>query len=212
MDAENKKGYLKGTTTIGIICSDGVVVGADSRATAYTFIANTEVRKVWKIDNNLAMTIAGTVGDAQELIRVLKAQAEIYKMNENRLMSPKSAASLLSIILQQNKYMPFEVGLILAGLDGDVPQMYNIDAIGGYTEESKFTATGSGSLTAIGYLEDAYKKGMSVKDGVKVVGKALQIAMRRDAATGNNMTIAVITKSAYTEYTDKDLEKASAAK
>jgi len=212
MDVDNKKGYLKGTTTIGLICSDGVVVGADSRATAYTFIANTEVRKVWKIDNNLAMTIAGTVGDAQELIRVLKAQAEIYKMNENRLMTPKSASSLLSIILQQNKYMPFEVGLILAGLDGDVPQMYNIDAIGGYTEESKFTATGSGSLTAIGYLEDAYKKGLSVKEGVKIVGKALSIAMRRDAATGNNMTIAVITKNAYTEYTDKDLEKFSTAK
>ncbi|HVC58074.1 MAG TPA: hypothetical protein VND15_01200 [Candidatus Acidoferrales bacterium] len=212
MDVDNKKGYLKGTTTIGLICSDGVVVGADSRATAYTFIANTEVRKVWKIDNNLAMTIAGTVGDAQELIRVLKAQAEIYKMNENRLMTPKSAASLLSIILQQNKYMPFEVGLIIAGLDGDVPQMYNIDAIGGYTEESKFTATGSGSLTAIGYLEDAYKKGLSVKEGVKIVGKALSIAMRRDAATGNNMTIAVITKNAYTEYTDKDLEKFSTAK
>ena len=92
------------------------------------------MRKVWKIDNNLGMTIAGAVGDAQELIRVLKAQNEIYKMNENRSMSPKSASSLLSIILQQNKMMPFYVELIVAGMDGDEPQVYSLDPIGGIHE------------------------------------------------------------------------------
>ncbi|MCL4404910.1 proteasome subunit beta, partial [Candidatus Marsarchaeota archaeon] len=48
---------MKGTTTVGIVCSDGVIVGADSRATMDTFISSTEARKVWMIDDNLAMTI-----------------------------------------------------------------------------------------------------------------------------------------------------------
>ena len=149
MDQTERDKYLKGTTTVGMVCTDGVVIGADTRATAGTFIASTEVRKVWKIDNNLGMTIAGAVGDAQELIRVLKAQNEIYKMNENKSMSPKSASSLLSIILQQNKMMPFYVELIVAGLDGDEPQVYSLDPIGGYMSETKFYSTGSGSLTAL---------------------------------------------------------------
>ncbi len=202
---------LKGTTTIGIVCSDGVVLGADTRMTGDTFIFNSETRKVWKIDNNIAITIAGGVGDAQELIRILKAQNEIYKMNENRSMSPKSATSLLSIILQQSKMMPYYVQLMVGGLDGDSPQLYSLDPVGGVGDESKFAATGSGMFTALGYIEDAYKKGIVAKDAVKLAAKALSIAMKRDSATGDGMFIAAITKSGYIEYTGKDLEKIGAA-
>ncbi len=202
------KRYMKGTTTVGIVCTDGVVIGADSRATMDTFIASTEARKVWKIDDNLGMTIAGLVGDAQELIRILKIQNEIYKMNENRALSPRSAATLLSVILQENKMLPFYVQLIVGGVDGEGGQLYNLDAAGGYSEETKFTSTGSGSLTALGYLEDMYKPGMTTKEAIKGAYRALSIAMKRDSATGNTITIAAITKSGYEEYTGKELERA----
>ena len=134
-------------------------------------------------------------------------------MNESRPMSPKSAATLLSIILQENKMMPFYVQLIVAGVDDDNKgYVYNLDALGGFTEE-KFTSTGSGSLTALGYLEETYKPTLTIKDGIKVAARALSIAMRRDSATGNNITVASITKAnGYVEYTGKDLEKATAQK
>jgi proteasome beta subunit len=209
-DMYNKN--MKGTTTIGIVCADGVVVGADSRATMDTFIASSEARKVFKIDNNLALTIAGIVGDAQEIVRILKVNNELYKMNENRPLSPKAAASLLSIVLQENKMMPYYVGLLIGGIDGEGPQLFSIDAIGGVTNESKFASTGSGSMTALGYLEDMYKKGVTTKEAVKGVARALAIAMKRDAATGDTMTVVSITKTGYTEYTGKDLEKVLAAK
>ncbi len=130
MEKNEIEKHFKGTTTVGIICSDGVVIGADTRATMGDFIASPEVRKVHRIDANLALTIAGGVGDAQELIRILKAQNEIYKMNEGHSMSPKSANSLLSIILQANKMVPYYVQLIVAGVDGEEPQMYNLGPIG----------------------------------------------------------------------------------
>ncbi|MDE1870805.1 MAG: archaeal proteasome endopeptidase complex subunit beta [Candidatus Micrarchaeota archaeon] len=204
--------YMKGTTTIGVVCSDGVVIGADTRATMGTFISNSDVRKVFKIDSTIGMTIAGAVGDAQDIVRIIRAQNEIYKMNENRPMSPKSAASLLSIILQQNKMMPYYVQLLVAGMDGDEPQIYTLDPLGGNTEEYKFTVTGSGSEVAIGYLEESYKKGVTTKEAIKNVARALAIAIKRNSATGDGMVIAAITKYGYTEYTGKDLEKALAAK
>jgi proteasome beta subunit len=206
------KKILKGTTTIGVVCSDGVVLGADTRATMDTFIASGEARKVFKIDGNLGLTIAGGVGDAQELVRVVKAQNEVYKMNEDKALSPKSATSLLSIILQESKMMPFYVMLTVGGMDGDQPQLYTIDPFGGYDNESKFSATGSGSYTALGYLEDTYKKGVTTKEAVKMVARALAIAMRRDSATGDNMIVATITKGGFMEYTGKDLEKAIGVK
>jgi len=203
---------MKGTTTIGVVCSDGVVIGADTRATIGTYIANSDVRKVFKIDSTLGMTVAGSVGDAQDLIRIMKAQNEIYKMNENRPMSPKSAASLLSIILQQNKMFPYYVQILVAGVDDSEPQIYELDPVGGNVESTKFTVTGSGTEIAVGYLEEAYKKGMTTKEALKNVAKALSIAIKRNAATGDGMIIAAITKSGYTEYSSKDLEKILTAK
>ncbi len=199
--------HMKGTTTVGLSCSDGVVIGSDTRVSMGTFIFNSEMKKIFRIDDSLGITVAGSLGDADELVRMLKAHNEIYKMNENKPLSPKSAASLLSIILQQNKYMPLLVQLIVAGIDGDQPQLYSLDPWGGVTSDSKFTSTGSGSLTALGYLEDVYRKGMSTKEAVREAAKALSIAMRRDSATGDNMAIATITKAGYTEIPEKDVLK-----
>ncbi len=205
--------YMKGTTTVGIICSDGVVMGADMRSTMGDFVNNTSVRKVFRIDDNLVLTVAGSVGDAQEIIRILRAHSEVYKMSENHPMSPKSAASLLSIILQQNKMMPYYVQLMIGGLDGSESELYSMDPIGGYSDESKYVVTGAGTEMATGYLDDAYKKGIGTKEGVKLASRALSIAMKRSASTGDGMIIAVVTKSGYTEYSGKDIEKiASQAK
>jgi proteasome beta subunit len=214
MDSEKYAKFMKGTTTVGIVCSDGVVLGADSRATMDTFIASSEARKVFKIDNNLAMTVAGSVGDAQALVRIMKAQNEIYKMNEGRALSPRSANSLLSIILQDNKMVPFYVQLMVGGIetDGDQIGLYTLDPLGGSTAESRVAATGSGSPVALGYLENVYRKGMLTKEATKEAVKALAVAMKRDSATGDSITVVVITKEGYKEYTGKDLDKIIAAK
>jgi proteasome beta subunit len=207
MDKDMHDKIMKGTTTIGVVCSDGIVLGADSRATMGTFISSGEVPKIFKIDNNVGITVAGGVGDAQALIRIMRAQNEIYKMSEGRPLSPKAATSLLSIILQDNKMFPYYVQLIVGGVDGDKTGLYSLDAFGGHVEETTISATGSGTEPAIGYLESVYRKGMTTKDAVKEVTKALAIAMKRNAATGNNMSIAVITKDGYKETFVREQDK-----
>ncbi len=207
---ENK---FKGTTTLGIICQDGIILAADKRATMGNFISNKEMKKVWKIDDNLAITIAGGVGDAQEIIRILKLHNEIYKMNESRPMSPKSAVSLLSVILNNNKMVPFYIQLIIGGLDNNnKPQLFNLDPGGGYTEEKAYTTTGSGTEFAVAYLDDNYSENMLTKDVVKIAAKAISAAIKRDIFTGDAILVATITKDGYKEYTGKDLEKMIASK
>jgi proteasome beta subunit len=212
MDLDKYKDFMKGTTTVGIVCSDGVVLGADSRATMDTFIASSEARKVFKIDNNLAMTVAGSVGDAQALVRIIKAQNEVYKMNEGRPLSPRSANSLLSIILQDNKMMPFYVQLMVGGIDGDEIGLYTLDPLGGYTAESKVAATGSGSPVALGYLETIYRKNITTKEAAREAVKALTVAMKRDSATGDSITVVAITKEGFKEISGKELDKVIATK
>lgn len=210
VDREFYEAVKKGTTTIGIICSDGVAMGADARATMDTFISSSEAVKVHKINDGLAMTIAGGVGDAEYLVKLTKMQDELYNMEEKRPLNPTSATSILSIILQENKMFPYLVQLLLGGMNKNTPELYNIDPVGGYTKESKFTATGSGSLTALGYVEGIYDSNLTTAEAVKHIAKALKIAMKRDSATGDGTRIVAITKKGFKEYTKEEIEKLSA--
>jgi len=128
-------------------------------------------------------------------------------MEEKVPLNPTSATSILHIILQENKMFPFLVQLLVGGLNKETPELYSIDPIGGYTKESKFTSTGSGSLTALGYLEEVYRKDITVQEATKVVAKALKIAMKRDAATGDRTNIVTITKNGYKELSQEEIEK-----
>ncbi|MGB9732377.1 MAG: proteasome subunit beta [Candidatus Micrarchaeia archaeon] len=198
---------MKGTTTIGVICADGVVMGADSRATMDTFIASSEAIKIYKINEKLGLTVAGDVGSAEYLAKLLKVQNDAYKMEENVPLNPTSATSILHIILQENKMFPFIVQLLVGGFNKDTPELYSLDPLGGYIKESKFTSTGSGSLTALGYLEEVYKKDITVQEATKIVAKGLKIAMKRDSATGDKIHIVTITKSGYKELSSEEIEK-----
>jgi proteasome beta subunit len=215
MDYSNVRDYrdiskvLKtGTTTVGLVSTEGVVIGADMRATMDTFIANSEVVKVYKISDILGITTAGMVGDLEYLVKILRMQNDFYRMDEGRSMSPTSATSLLSLILQENKMFPYLAQLIIGGLNKGEPEIFSIDPFGGYTKESKFTATGSGTLSALGYIESIYAPSMGNLDAVRHAAKAIQIAMRRDSATGDGTRIVSITKKGgYKEYTKEELDK-----
>lgn len=196
-----------GTTTIGVVCSDGVVMGVDSRATYGNYISSSEAIKIHKIDDNLAMTIAGGVGDAEYLVKIMRMQSELYRMNEYKSMTPTSATSLLSIVLQENKMFPYYVELILGGMNKDKPEIYNIDPVGGNTKESRFTSTGSGSIAASGYLESIYSPEITTGEAAKHVAKALKIAMKRDSATGDGIKVVTITKKGYKEHSKDEVEK-----
>ncbi|MCL4364978.1 MAG: proteasome subunit beta [Candidatus Marsarchaeota archaeon] len=207
VDREFYEAVKKGTTTVGLICSDGVVMGSDSRATMDTFIASSEAVKIHRINEVLGMTIAGGVGDAEYLVKLLKMQDETYTMEEGKPLNPTSATSLLSLILQENKGFPFLVQLLIGGLKKGNPEIFNIDPLGGYTKESKFTATGSGSLTALGYIEGIYDDGLTTQESLKHVAKALKIAMKRDSATGDSTRIVSITKKGYRELSRDEIDK-----
>lgn len=195
----------KGTTTVGLVGGDGVVLAADMRASMGFFIANKQAKKIHKIDEHIGMTIAGSVGDAQALVRWMQAELRLYKLQNNEPMPVKAAATLLSNILFQQKFFPFLVQLLLSGVDAKGPSIYNLDPIGGVTTE-KFTSTGSGSPVAYGVLESHYKEGMKVDELLPLAAKAINIAMKRDAATGDGINLVSITSKGYRQYSKEEIE------
>ncbi|MEW6329318.1 MAG: archaeal proteasome endopeptidase complex subunit beta [Candidatus Micrarchaeota archaeon] len=195
----------KGTTTIGIISSDGVVFAADKRATMGYFIANKDVPKIFQIDDTLAVTVAGSVGDAQTLVRLMKAEAQLYKVRNGKNMSVNAAMTLLSNLMNQYKFFPFFVQLLIGGFD-DRPRIYNVDPIGGATEE-KFVSTGSGSPMAYGVLEDAFKEDRPIKENLRLALRALSSALKRDCGSGDGIDLVTITKAEFKRYTKDEIKR-----
>ena len=187
------KANSTGTVTIGIACKDGVVLGTDKRASYETFIASKTAKKLYPIRNHMALTIAGLAADGQMLARWLNGEAELYYINHNIEMPIKSAATLFSNVMNQYKFTPFYVQLLMGGIDNSGNHIMSLDMAGGLFED-KYIATGSGSPYAYGILEDQYRKDMDCREGMDIVKKGINIAMKRDSAVGDGIDIAVITK------------------
>ena len=166
------------------------------------FIANKSVKKLFKISNNVALTTAGLVGHAQSLSRTLAAELRLYELKRNTQMTVRGAATLTANILVGR---PHYVQLLIVGTDEDGPSVYSIDSAGGSIPDV-YCATGSGSPFMYGVLEDQYKDGMTKNQALKVAAKALLASAQRDAASGNGMDLAVITKEeGYQQLTEKEV-------
>jgi len=200
------KYVLKGTTTIGVVCRDGIVLGTDTRATMGYFIAHKRAKKVYQIDDHLAMTIAGGVADAQNVVEIVKANSKLYKYEKGIIMPVSAAASLTSNLLFANRYIPLIIQALLGGLDSSGPHIFALDPLGSIMEE-KCVSTGSGSPVAYGVLETEFKDGMSVKEAVPIVVKAVNSAMKRDSASGDSFDVALVTSRGYEELGEDEKKR-----
>ncbi len=179
-----------GTSTVGITYDGGVVVGADHRATMGHFIANKSVQKLFRISDYVALTTAGLVGHAQSLSRVLAAELKLFELKREQPMTVKGAATLTANILSGR---PHYVQLLIVGVDDSGSSVYSIDSAGGSIPDV-YCATGSGSPFMYGVLEDQFREGSTRDEALKLAAKSLLASAQRDAASGNGMDLAFITK------------------
>lgn len=202
MEMENKKG----TTTLGLVFKDGIIAASEHRATMGTLIAHKVAKKIYKIDEHLLLTTAGLVGDAQLLARFMRVEAELYKLDRDEPMPVRGASMLMSNILNQRKFYPYYVQLIIAGIDSTGSHVFSIDAAGGAIEDI-YTTTGSGSPYVFGVLEDNFKENMTEDEAINIAIRAMSAAMKRDAASGDGIEVVIVTKQGYKQLSVDEIEK-----
>ncbi len=196
MDAQLDKQIIKtGTTILGIVCKDGVVMAADNRANlGGQLISNKDVQKVIPINGYLVVAIAGHATEAMRATKLLSAELRLKELKSKKRPTVKESASLLSNIGVQYS------GFLLGGVDEDgTTSLYEIT--GGLPLKIKdFTGgIGSGLMYVLGYLERTWKPEVSVEEGIELAKESLKASMERDMATGNGMNIYTITKEGIKE-------------
>lgn len=205
-ERNNDDRRFKGTTTIGIKCRDGVILGSEKRVTL-GFTRFAKEKKTYKIDDNVWITGAGASADLLKVAQILTIEYKLFKTRNGRKMTIKSMSSLFSNILYQQKMFPFLVVTILGGVEEDgTPIIYAFDAYGAGSVDNYFSH-GSGMQSALAILDDGYKETSTVKENIPLAIKAINAAMDRDIFSGDAIELIVITKSGYKEYSEEDTKK-----
>lgn len=198
---------LKGTTTVGVVCKDGVVLATDRRATAGYFVASKRAQKIFPLDQHIAATIAGRVADAQTIMDYARAEISLYRLQEGIPIRIHSAARMVANILFNARYFPYLLQSIVAGVDDLGQKMFNLDPFGSLTEET-YLSTGSGSPIAYGILENNYKEEIPLKDGLPLAVASVWAAIARDAGTGNGVNAVTVThEEGVRELTEEEIAK-----
>ncbi|MHA1436387.1 MAG: proteasome subunit beta [Promethearchaeota archaeon] len=189
---------VPGACGVAIKCKDGVVLGNDNRATWSYTVMNKSTKKVFKITDNIGLAAYGLIGDFQILVKILKAQANLYELDARGKISTKSIGKMVSNYLYSRKMFPLFTNIVIAGVDKDGPKLYTLDAIGSLIPDDYGTA-GTGMLMSMGILEVEYSPDMNIEEGEKLVEKTIRNAIKRDAMSGNGIDLLIITKDGARE-------------
>ena len=196
------KNTFEGTTTVGITCKDGVVFASERRASMGNLVAHKVAEKIFKIFNHIAATIAGSVADAQSLMKIISAETALYRLRNGKDISLEAAAAVSSNILHSS---PAYVQTLIGGVDDTGASIYSLDAAGGMIKDT-FISTGSGSTFAYGVLEDRFHEDITVEEAKELALRAIKAATERDTYSGNGFLVAEVTKDGYKMLEKEEVE------
>jgi proteasome beta subunit len=201
MNDDISKNILKSNTSlVGIVCKDGIVMGADRRATAGNLILSKDTLKVIPINEYILTSWTGGVADAQLTHKVIAAELRLKELKTKTRPTVKEAAHLLAMMTYRNirapAMIPSIVGTLIGGLNEDgTTELFTIEPGGSAVKVKDYDANfSSGMPYILGLLERAYKKDLTVKEAVELAKEALKSSTQRDSASGNGIDVFTITK------------------
>jgi len=194
--------FIPGATTIGLVCSNGVILASEKRVSYGYMIMSRVGKKVFKVADHIGAACAGLVSDMQILIREVEAYANLFRLDANRPITIKSAAKLMSSLLFARRLFPLITQTIVGGMDDEGASIYVLDVLGSVIPD-KYAAVGSGAEIAYGLLEQGYKENMTVDEAKDLVTRAMKSAISRDVMSGDGIDFLIITKEGMTEESIK---------
>ncbi len=178
------------TTVLALVYEHGVLMAGDRLATEGSQVGARDIEKVFKIDENCLMAIAGAAGPAVEMMKVFRLELEHYQKLEDKALTFEGKANRLSFLLRQNLPAAMQ-GLVVmplfCGYDDQkgCGRIYKFDITGGRYSEEDYYATGSGGTDARSSLKKSFRhRNFSTEHAIEAAVEALMDAADEDRATG----------------------------
>ncbi|XP_049980805.1 proteasome subunit beta type-7 [Alexandromys fortis] len=187
------KARKTGTTIAGVVYKDGIVLGADTRATEGMVVADKNCSKIHFISPNIYCCGAGTAADTDMTTQLISSNLELHSLTTGRLPRVVTANRMLKqMLFRYQGYIG--AALVLGGVDVTGPHLYSIYPHGS-TDKLPYVTMGSGSLAAMAVFEDKFRPDMEEEEAKKLVSEAIAAGIFNDLGSGSNIDLCVISKS-----------------
>ncbi|GAQ81838.1 20S proteasome regulatory subunit beta protein [Klebsormidium nitens] len=181
-----------GTTIVGVVYKDGVVLGADTRATEGDIVCDKNCEKIHYIAPNIWCCGAGTAADTENVTGMISSTLELHRYSTGRRSRVVTALTLLKEHLF--KYQGHvSAALVLGGVDNTGPHLHTVYPHGS-TDTLPYATMGSGSLAAMAVFEAKYKENLTREEAIDLVASAIKAGIFNDLGSGSNVDVCVITK------------------
>eukprot|EP00499_Haloplacidia_sp_CaronLabIsolate_P014290 CAMPEP_0196780286 /NCGR_PEP_ID=MMETSP1104-20130614/7443_1 /TAXON_ID=33652 /ORGANISM="Cafeteria sp., Strain Caron Lab Isolate" /LENGTH=194 /DNA_ID=CAMNT_0042150483 /DNA_START=40 /DNA_END=624 /DNA_ORIENTATION=+ len=175
----------------------GVVVGADSRTSTGSYVANRASDKLTPVHDRIYCCRSGSAADTQAISDYVRHFLDQHSVDVDKPPTVKTAANLFKTIIYNNKDA-LMAGVIVAGWDAvEGASVYSVP-LGGALVKQPFAIGGSGSTYIYGFCDAMYRPGMTKEECQQFVAKALSLAMSRDSSSGGVIRTVTITKDGCT--------------
>lgn len=205
-----REAVKRGTTAAGIKAKDGVVLLVDKRITSRLIEAES-IEKIFQIDEHIGVATSGLVADARALVDRARVEAQINMVSYDEPINVEVLAKKLcdhkQTYTQYGGVRPYGTALLIAGVDGKIPRLFETDPSGALLEY-KATAIGAGRNAFMEVFEEKYDTEMAIEDAIMLGMEALYQAsdMKLDAST---LEVGVVTAEdgIFRKYSHDEVEK-----
>lgn len=207
----SQKMLKSNTSLVGIVCRDGVVLGADRRVTAGTLVMDKAYAKIMGVNDRVLVAYTGGVADAQLINKLIAAEMRLKELKTREEPTIKETAHLLSMMVYKNirtpSMIPAIVGTLIAGVDSDgTVELYTIEPAGGVYKVKEYDANfSSGMPYILGLLERQYRKDLTVKEGIELAKECLKSSTQRDVGSGNGIDVFTITRDGVKHVVSEEI-------
>jgi 20S proteasome subunit beta 2 len=184
------KAWKTGTTICGIIYKDGVVLGADTRATGGSEVVDKNCEKIHYLAPNIWCCGAGTAADTEKTTELIASNLELLRLSTGTQSRVVTALTVLKRHLY--KYQGHvSAACVLGGTDVHGPHLYCVHPHGS-TQRLPYTTMGSGSLAAMAVFEARYTEDLEEQAAMDLVRDAIRAGIFNDLGSGSNVDVTVI--------------------
>jgi len=214
MDQDLDKNILKtGTSLVGLVCKEGVVMAGDRKATAGgQIVMSKNAKKVVQLNDYIVVSGTGVSSDIDMLQKLITAELKLKELKDKRRPTVKEAANLIAMIAYKNIRQPsmiaFIAGTMVGGYNEDgTSELYSIEPAGSVMRVEDYDANfSSGMPYILGLLERQYKKDLSIEEGIKLAIESIKSSSQRDTASGHGVDVFTITKEGIKHVSKQTVE------
>ncbi|KCV68425.1 20S proteasome subunit beta 3 [Fonticula alba] len=184
-----------GSAMLAMVGRDCVAIASDTQLSANGQMISTDFQRVHMVNNNVMIGMSGLATDVQTLWADFRARTKMYKLREERDISPRAFAHMVSSALYQRRFGPYFIEPVIAGIDPDTKKPYvcSTDIIGCIEKSPNFVVAGTCTENLYGMCETLFRPDMDADDLFETVAQALVNAFDRDAYSGQGAIVHILT-------------------